>query len=182
MYHAYPGAFLSIKRLSSSSKLRLLRVSCCLDRDEFNLCFTCNDRNLILLWRLTPAGSLSISAGLNLSTEKGDASKNPLTVLLKLDGTELVGEVVDAKLLINPGQNSILVQGKWASLVQDATIDLEASLFEFILLESPDLFLRKLRWVTSSSGAGALAKGDKALAGGASVVLVGSSVRVVIAG
>ena len=73
---------------------------------------TRNDGNLSLLWRLTPAGSLSFSAGLNIRTEKGDESKSPLTVLLKLDGTELVGEVVDAKLLINPGQNSILVKGQ----------------------------------------------------------------------
>ena len=143
---------------------------------------TRNDRNLSLLWRVTPAGSLSISAGLNISTEKGDKRKSPLTVLLKLDGTELVGEVVDAKLLINPGQNSVLVEGQWASLVQDATIDLEAGFFEFILLESPNLTLRKLRGVTSDSGAGALTESNKALAGGARVVLVGSSVRVAISG
>lgn len=160
---------------------------------------TYRDRNLILLWRLTPEGSLSISAGVGLSTEKGDASQSSLAVLLKLDGTELVGEVVDAKLLINPSQNSILLEGQWASLVQGATMDLEASLLEFILLESPNLILRKLRWVMNGCGAGALPKGEKTLTGGAGgggsvvsgvaggtrgvlVVLVGASVRGVIAG
>lgn len=135
-----------------------------------------------MLWRLAPSGSLSISTGSNLSTEKGDASESPLTVILKLDGTELVGEAVNAKLLVNPGQNSILVEGQWASLVQDTTVDLEASLLEFVLLESSDLILSKLRWVTSDSDASALAKSDKALAGCASVVLVCAFVRVVTAG
>lgn len=105
---------------------------------------TYRDRNLTLLWRLTSEGSLSISAGVGSSTDKGDASKSSLAVLLKLDGTELVCEVVDAKLLSDPSQNSILVEGQWASLVQGATTDLEASLLKFILLESPNLILRKL--------------------------------------
>lgn len=133
-------------------------------------------------------GSLPISAGLRLSTENGDASKSSLTVLFKLYGTELIGEVMDAKFLINPGQNSFLAEGQRASLVQGTTIDLEASLLEFILLKSPDLILSQLRWVTSGSGAGALAKVEQALAGGAGVcsaslvVLVGASVRIVIVG